>query len=84
MTPILEGHILNSFSTFSNIAIILFLLQIYFVYNNLNNQQFEITGKLSKVTSSIMYLLGVLTLMCSLTMYTILKYFRTDGYKNLN
>ena len=83
-TPIIEGHVSNSYYSFSNISIILMLLQIYLIYLNLNTSTFETTGKISKVTSSLLYLLGVLTAICSLILFTILKYFRTDGFTNIN
>jgi hypothetical protein len=76
---IIDGHVSPNYQTFSNIAIILFLIQVYIVYTNLSSDKFISTGKISKVTSSLIYLFGVLTLASSLILYTILKYFRTDG-----
>ena len=77
---IIANHVSKSYYTFSNIAIILLLLQLYIVYTNISSDKFETTGKLSKVTSSLIYLLGVLTSMCSLILFTILKYYTTDGF----
>ena len=74
-----EGHVSNGYYTFSNISIILFLLQIYLLYSNMNTEKFKTTGKLSSITSSLIYLLGVISSMCALILYTILKYFTTDG-----
>ena len=54
------------------------------VYTNINTEKFENTGKMSKVTSGIIYLLGVITTICSIILYTILKYFSTDGFRNIN
>jgi hypothetical protein len=76
---IIDGHVSPSYHSFSNIAIILFLIQVYVVYSSLSSDKFTATGKMSKVTAGIVYLFGILTLMCSLILYTILKYFRTDG-----
>ena len=84
MNPIMENHISPSYYTFSNIAIILFLLKIYIVYTNISSENFEKTNKLSKVTGSLMYLLGTLTTICALILFTILKYFRTDGFTTKN
>ena len=81
-TNILEQHVSQSYYTFSNIAIILFLIQIYFVYTNIDSDRFTATGKMSKVTSSLIYLLGVLTLCCSLILFTVLKYYTTDGFRS--
>ena len=45
----------------------------------MDSQEFKQTQKLSKITSSLIYLLGVISSMCALILYTILKYFTTDG-----
>ena len=74
---IIDGHVAPSYNAFSNIIIILILVQIYLVITNLN---IETTGKMSKVISSTMYLLGVLSAISSITLYTILKYYSTDGF----
>jgi hypothetical protein len=77
---IIEGHIAPGYNSFSNIIIILLMIQLYLVINNINTENFERTGKMSKVTSSIIYLLGVLTAISSIILYTILKYYSTDGF----
>jgi hypothetical protein len=76
---IIDGRVSPNYQTFSNIAIILFLIQVYVVYTNISSDKFATTGKMSRVTASMIYLFGILTLICSLILYTILKYFRTDG-----
>jgi hypothetical protein len=77
---IIEGHVSPSFNSFSNIIVILLLLQLFIVMTNINTEKFQTTGKMSKVTSSIIYLLGVLTAIASTILYTILKYYSTDGF----
>ena len=77
---ILEGHVANGYHSFSNINIILILIQLYIVYTNISSDSFEKTGKMSKVTSSMVYLLGVLSAITSIILYTILRYFTTDGF----
>jgi len=81
---IIEGHIAPSYNSFSNIIVMLLLLQIYLVYTNISTDNFESSGKISKVTSSFIYLLGVLTAICSIILSTILKYYSTDGFTNIN
>jgi hypothetical protein len=81
---ILAGHVAPSYNSFSNIIVLLLLLQVYLVYTNISTDSFETTGKISKVTSSIIYLLGILTAICSIILSTILKYYSTDGFANLN
>ena len=82
-TPILENHVSQSYYKFSNITIILLLIQIYIVYKNINTKEFVISGKISKVTSSLIYLIGVLSSLSAMIIYIVLKYFRTDGFQLL-
>ena len=77
---IIDEHVSKNYYTFSNIAIVLLLLQLYIVYTNITTDKFETTGKISKVTSSIIYLLSVLNAICSIILFTILKYYTTDGF----
>ena len=81
---ILQGHVANGYHSFSNINIILILIQLYIVYTNISSDSFEKTGKMSKVTSSMVYLLGVLSAITSIILYTILRYFTTDGFTSNN
>ena len=81
---IVAGHVAPSYNSFSNIIVMLLLLQIYLVYTNINTESFETNGKISKVTSSFVYLLGVLTAICSIILSTILKYYSTDGFTNIS
>jgi hypothetical protein len=78
---IISGRVAPGYNSFSNIIVMLLLVQFYLVNSNINTDKFETTGKISKVVSSIIYLLGVLTAICSIILYTILKYFSTDGFK---
>ena len=77
---IIEGHTANGYNSFSNIIVILLTIQLFLIMNNINSEKFESSGKISKVTSSIIYLLGVLTAISSIILYTILKYYSTDGF----
>lgn len=76
---ILSGHISSGYATFSNIIIILLLLQVYLIYNGISSEKFETTKRLSKVTNSILYLYGVIAAICSITLFTILNNFSADG-----
>ena len=77
---IIEGHIAPGYNSFSNIIVILLMMQLFIVINNINTEKFETTGKMSKVVSSTIYLLGILTGISSIILYTILKYYSTDGF----
>lgn len=77
---IIDGKVAPGYNSFSNIIVILLLLQIYFVNENINNDS---SGRLSKVTSSIIYLIGTICAICSIILYIILKYYSTDGFVTL-
>jgi len=77
---IISGHVSSSYYSFTNITIILLLLQVYIIYSNIDNQ--KIHGRLNKISSGLLYLLGILASTCSIIIYTILKYFTTDGFTN--
>jgi hypothetical protein len=78
------GHVPPSFNSFSNIIVLLLLFQNYLIYNSIGSDSFETSGKLPKVTTSLLYLIGILTAICSIILYTILKYYSTDGFANVN
>ena len=81
---IIDGQVATSYNSFSNVLVLLIMLQLYMIYTNIGNEKFNSTGKMSKVTSSIIYLIGVLTGICSIILYTILKYYSTDGFSSMS
>ncbi len=76
---ILKGRVSSSYYTFSNIAILILLLQMYFVYNNINSSKFDNTKQISSVTSIILYLFSTIIGISSITLFFILKYYSADG-----
>lgn len=81
---IISGNVAPGYNSFNSIITLLIFIQLYLIYTNITSDKFEATGKISKLTSSIIYLLGVVTAICSIILYTILKYFTTDGFKVSN
>jgi hypothetical protein len=77
---IVNNNVSNGYYSFSNISVILLLIQLYIVYTNISTQKFEETSKFSNLTLSFVYLLGVLSAISSIILYTILKYYTTDGF----
>jgi hypothetical protein len=75
-TIILSGHYTTNYTTFSNMTILLLLVQVYLIHTNMENQ-----GNITSTTSGLLFLLSIVTSMCSLTLFTILKYFQTDGFR---
>lgn len=79
-----SGHVANGYYSFTTITTLLILIQSYIIYTNLDSERFNVTNKLPKVATHILYLLGVLTWMSSLVIYIILKYYTTDGFTMIN
>lgn len=75
-----SGNAASSYYNFTTVTTILILLQSYLIYTNLDTEKFVSTNKLPKVTSYMLYLLGVITWMSALIIYITLKYFNTDGF----
>jgi len=76
---ITNGHVTNEYSTFSTISIVLMILEIYVFYNAMNSELFMNSGRMPKISYSIMYLIGVINVICVMILGTVLKYFTTDG-----
>ena len=76
---IIKGRVSNSYYTFSNIIILILLLEMYFLYKNVSSPNFESIKKFSKITGIILYLLNVITGISAITLYMILKYYSADG-----
>lgn len=81
---IISGNVAPGYNSFSSIISILIFIQLYLVYTNIDTEKFQVTGKISRLVSSFIYLLGVLTAICSIILYTILKYYSTDGFTPLS
>ena len=81
---IIQNHVSSGYYSFSNISALLIFIQLYIIYTNVFTDKFQNTGKIDKVTSSIIYLLGVISLMTVIILYIILKYYTTDGFTTIN
>jgi hypothetical protein len=76
---ILGNRVSNSFYTFSNITTIILLMQIYLLYTNMNVKD-GFKGQISKVVSGSLLIIGLFSVMSSMILYTILRYYTTDGF----
>ena len=47
---IVDGHVSSNYNTFSNIIVMIILIQLYIIYTSIDTQQFEDTGKISKIS----------------------------------
>lgn len=81
---ITSGHVAPGFKLYSNIIVLIVLVQNFLIYRNIEAVSFESNGKLSSVTNSLLYLIGIISLICAIMLYRILKYFSTDGFSYIN
>jgi hypothetical protein len=81
---IIRGHVAPGFNSFNTIIVMLLLVQVYMIYNNINTERFETTKSIPRITSTIINLISVIIAICSIILYTILKYYSTDGFQTFN
>lgn len=77
---IIKQNTAPGYDTLTTIIIILLMSQLYIIINNVNTEKFDLTGKLPKMMTSIIYLLGTITAITSIVLYGKLKYYSTDGF----
>lgn len=76
---ITDGNVSSSYYSFSNIFLFLILLENIILYNALQDKQFKQTNSINKINSMIIYLLGLFSIIVTITINIILAYFSTDG-----
>ena len=74
-----EGHVSPGYFTFINISTILVLIQLYIFLTTKKDNQVNQSNRLPVTSSSFIGLIGILNVICIITVYIILTYFRTDG-----
>jgi magnesium-transporting ATPase (P-type) len=91
-TPIINNHVSDSFYTFSNITLIFILILVYVIYNHVvcegdecvgDGKYYDDSGKIGKMTNSILYLIAVFAMISTSIVYIILTFYRTDGFQGL-
>ena len=78
-SEIVSGHVSNGYFSFSNIALILFITQIYILYKAMETPKFQNEQKLPRIITGIIYFLDILEALCATILFIILKYYTTDG-----
>ena len=74
-----EGHVSPGFFTFMNISVILVLIQLYLFLTTKKDNNPTQLNRLPPQSSAFIGLIGILNIICMITVYIILTYFRTDG-----
>jgi hypothetical protein len=76
---IAQGNIAPGYVNFTNISVILVLMQLFLFYMGTQKESFERDKKLSRVYSGLLYFVGIMNIVTVITIGIILKYFSTDG-----
>jgi len=76
---IAQGHISPGYVNFTNISVILILLQLLLFYFGTQKESFKQTSRLDRIYSGLLYFIGILNIVTVTTIWIILKYFSTDG-----
>jgi len=72
-----NGYVSNGYYTFINISSILVLLQLFIFFKN-KKEDTEL--RISPGVSGIICLIGILNMICMITVYIILSHYTTDGF----
>jgi hypothetical protein len=74
-----EGNVSPGYASFTNISIILILMQLYLFYLGTQKENFKKTSRLDRVYSMLLYFVGIINIVTVITIGIILAYFSTDG-----
>jgi hypothetical protein len=74
-----DGNISSGYVNFSNVSLMLMMLQLYIFYLGTNTKEYLEKKSFSKIYSSLLYLIGFLNIIAVITIGIILTYFTTDG-----
>ena len=76
---IAAGNIAPGYASFTNISIILILMQLFLFYMGSQKDSFKTTNRLDRVYSMLLYFIGIINIVTIITIGIILAYFSTDG-----
>jgi len=74
-----SGHLLDSYYSFSRLAIFMIFIQMTIFYSGMKTKSYKQDHKLPSIYTSFSYLVGIVLLYISIIIQTILKYYTTDG-----
>lgn len=78
---VVSGLVAPRYQTFNNVTVALLLVQLWIMIRNTSTESFITTGRLSKLTTSLLYCIGTLAAISAINQYTILTYYSTDGFQ---
>lgn len=72
-----------SFHTLNTLSILVSLMITYLFNKNTSTEEFIKTQEVNKISGMVMYLLELLGFIIVISMFIILKFYVTDGYRNI-
>jgi hypothetical protein len=77
-SSIAEGRVAPGYVNFTNVSIILILIQLWIFYSGTKSKGFQ-NGRLDRVYSMLLYLVGIINIVAVITIWIILNCYSTDG-----
>ena len=78
---IAKDQLTPSFNMFTTFLVLINLFLVRSMYNNMNSKEFEATQVVNQVSGMIMYFMEIIILVIMISMFIILRFFVTDGFK---
>ena len=79
---IAKDQLTPSFNMFTTFLILINLFLVRMIYNNITSKEFETTQVVNKVSGMLMYFMEIIAFVIQISMFIILRFFVTDGFKN--
>jgi hypothetical protein len=76
---ILSNHVSPSYMTFNTISIVLVMIQTLILFSGVTSKMYRETGRISRITTSLLYLISLVNVICLYIIYIVLNYYTTDG-----
>jgi hypothetical protein len=78
-----SGRVTGFYNVFTVLSTIFVSLQVYILFKSSRTKQFREAGIMSNMSISSSYLLSIINLIIVVTLGIALRYYSTDGYKNM-
>jgi len=81
---IAKGKLTPSFTMLETFLVLINIILTYMFYQNMNSKEFQETQRINKVSGMLIYSMEIIYLVIVISMYIIIRFFRTDGFQNKN
>jgi hypothetical protein len=81
---ITSGHISPDYYMFNLLFKIILFIETWIIVIEVSKSDFQLTGNISSLSVSGLYLISTILSILSIILYVLLKYYQTDGFTNLH